>query len=34
MLSVLNALDLDLHGLNKWRCLIRSLIYVSGVQEK
>ena len=34
MPSVLNVLDLDFHGLNKCRCLIRSVIYESGVLEK
>lgn len=27
VLSVVNALALDFHGLNKWRCFTRSLIY-------
>lgn len=34
MLSVLNVLDLEFHGLNKQRYLIRSVICESGVLEK
>ena len=34
MPSALNVLDLDFHWLSKWRCLVRSVIYESGVLVK